>query len=151
MGIGMKRGNLEPISRSPTRRDLLIIFLPSQLKPRLRVAMSQSDSSFFERERDRLSTEITSVSKQRTLTSTPPNRYATGFRGAALIQQRAQSQARGGSRHDPRIRNHRFPMAKLPPADAWATRWHARGQNHRPRHRRAHRIYQLQTLSAESR
>lgn len=72
------------------------------------------DPTFFERERDRLSREITSVSRSSPLTvshSLSPG--CVGLRGAPLFDQRPQSETRRGARNDERVRYHRRPMAQL--------------------------------------
>lgn len=81
--------------------------------------MSQKEPSFFERERDRLSAEITAV--RPSLSSSKEKKKKCrlpGIRGIALLEQRPQSQAGRSARDDERIRDDRFTLAKLSRIDA---------------------------------
>lgn len=82
------------------------------------LSMSQQDEdpTFFERERDKLSREITSASSSVHIPSYN-DRRASGFRGTVVVDERLESKARGSLGHDTGIRYYRCFVEQLLSAD----------------------------------
>jgi hypothetical protein len=83
--------------------------------------MSQKEPSFFERERDRLSAEITAVRTPLSSSKEKNTRRLPGIRGITLLEQRPQPQAGRSARNDEGIRDDRVSLAKLSRTHARST------------------------------
>lgn len=105
-----------------TRTRATVVF-PSRSS--YQMSQTDEDCSFFDKERDKLAREITSVRELGIDTGTAPN-LRTGLWGFALIYQCGESQNRGSIGYDEGIRNYRCTLADIPSAYARASdrpRW----------------------------